>query len=252
MPDCAIDGTQVSGSLESDLGEAPELARVQPFPLLCLEMLERLKANLEVLTHALTVEFVGHSGKLDFAVQWLVRNAQQCAVGHPKAEAVRRNGGRLHVERDGARLRQSPDNGQMIAELPIAVVDTGHRSGSHDLLQIEAGEPRHLANRLLGRHLHLGKRRNGNPSRQLIVEYVVLANVTMRKHVVAELLRVAQARAVAEHQPCVRPQHRDMVGDVAGIRRAGADIDNGDTAAVRLDQPRITREWVVVVIRTKG
>src|SRR5262245_14634889 len=72
----------VSGSLESDLGEAPQLARVQPLPLLCLKMLKGLEANLEVLTDALAVEFVRHSSKLDVAVQRLVRDTQQCAVGH--------------------------------------------------------------------------------------------------------------------------------------------------------------------------
>ena len=41
---------------------------------------------------------------------------------------------------------------------------------------------------------------------------------------------------MAEHQPGMRPQHGDVVGDVAGVGRAGADVDHGDAAIVRLDQ----------------
>ena len=65
---------------------------------------------------------------------------------------------------------------------------------------------------------------------------MILAHVAVRQDVVAELLRIAQARAVAEHQPGMRPQHRDVVGDVARVRRTGADVDHGDAAIAGLDQ----------------
>jgi hypothetical protein len=49
--------------------------------------------------------------------------------------------------------------------------------------------------------------------------------------VIAELLRVPKTGAVAEHQPSMRPHHSDMVGDVARVRRASADVNHGDAAA---------------------
>src|SRR4029077_14960846 len=102
------------------LGKAPELPRVQPFPFLRLELLQRLETDLEVLSVSLGRELAGHARELDLAMQRLVRHAKQCAVGNPKTKAVRSDGGRFHVERDCTRLRQSADDGGMVAELPIA------------------------------------------------------------------------------------------------------------------------------------
>jgi hypothetical protein len=65
---------------------------------------------------------------------------------------------------------------------------------------------------------------------------VILAHIAMSEDIVPELLRIAQAGAVPEHQPGMRPQHRDVVGDVARIGRADADIDHGDAAIAGLDQ----------------
>ena len=88
----------------------------------------------------------------------------------------------------------------------------------------------HLGHRLLQRHLHFGQRRDRHPQRQVLVEHVVLAHIAVGQHVVAELLGVAQAGAVAEHQPGMRPQHGDVVGDGLGVGRADADVDHGDAA----------------------
>jgi hypothetical protein len=62
---------------------------------------------------------------------------------------------------------------------------------------------------------------------------MVFAHVGVGQHVVAQLLAVAQAGAVAQHQPGVRPQHGDVVGDGLGVGRAHADVDHGDAAACR-------------------
>src|SRR5262245_32042793 len=90
--------------LKCDFGEASKLSRVEALALLRAQMLEGPQPNLEVLLDALAVEFAGHSRQLDFPVQRLIGNAQQRAVGHPKAEPVCGNGGRFHVERNGTRL----------------------------------------------------------------------------------------------------------------------------------------------------
>ena len=127
-------------------------------------------------------------------------------------------------------------------------------------LQLVALELRHVGHRLLERDLDLGQRRDRHPQRQLLVEHMVLAHVAVRQHVVAELLRVAQAGAVAEHHPGVRAQHRDVVGDGLGVGRADADVDHRDAAAVRphqvvgrhLRQPRRRAAQLVARLRSAG
>src|SRR4029453_2203945 len=86
------------GLLKCDFGKASELARMQALGFLVLEPLERLQADLEMLTDASPVEFAGHAGELDFAVQRLVGDAQQGAVGNAEAIAVGGNRRGLHVE----------------------------------------------------------------------------------------------------------------------------------------------------------
>jgi hypothetical protein len=88
---------------------------------------------------------------------------------------------------------------------------------------------------------------------------MVFAHVAVGQHVVAQLLGVAQAGAVAQHQPGVRAQHRDVVGDGLGVGRAHADVDHGDAGAVgahqvvgrHLRQPR-RRGAQHVVARLRG
>jgi hypothetical protein len=63
---------------------------------------------------------------------------------------------------------------------------------------------------------------------------MVLAHIGMRQHIVAERLAVAQAGTMAEHQPGMRAQHGDVVGDRLGIGRADADIDQRDAAMTLL------------------
>src|SRR6185295_17729707 len=92
------------GLLKCDFGKTSELARMQALGFLVLEPFERLQADLEMLTDAPPVEFAGHAGELDFAVQRLVGDAQQSAVGDAEAIAVGGDCRRLHVERDSAGL----------------------------------------------------------------------------------------------------------------------------------------------------
>ena len=57
---------------------------------------------------------------------------------------------------------------------------------------------------------------------------MILAYVAMGQHVIAQLLAVAQPGAVPQHDPGVRPQHSNVVGNVLGIGRTYPDIDHGD------------------------
>ena len=113
-------------------------------------------------------------------------------------------GRRFHVERDGARLRQPLHRAALVAQFPVAVVDRRDRSGAHDPLQLVALVAGDFRHRVLQRHLNFGERRDRHPDRQVVVEHVVLAHIGMRQHIVAERLAVAQARAMAEHQPGMR------------------------------------------------
>src|SRR5579871_4019190 len=90
--------------LKRHLREAPQLARMQSLRLLMLQPLQRLQPDLEMLPDALAVELACHSGELDLAVQRLVGDAEQGAVGHAEAIAVGGDRRRLHVECDRARL----------------------------------------------------------------------------------------------------------------------------------------------------
>ena len=65
---------------------------------------------------------------------------------------------------------------------------------------------------------------------------MVVAHIGVGQHVVAEQLAPAQAGAMAEHQPAMRAQHRDVVGDRLGVARADADIDQRDAVAVGAHQ----------------
>ena len=50
----------------------------------------------------------------------------------------------------------------------------------------------------------------------------------MRQHIVADGLRLPQPAAMSDHQPAMRAQHREVIGDGLGVRRPDADVDEGD------------------------
>ncbi len=218
--------------LEGDFREAAQLAAVQPGHAAGTQDVDGAHADAQMLVHALAVEVVGHARQLDLAVQRLVGHAQQRAVGHAEAEAVGGDGGAFHVQRHGAALAEAPLGHVVGQQFPIAVVGAGHGAGAHDALELVFGHLGHVGHRLLERELDLGQRGDRHPQGQFLVEHVVLAHVGVRQNVVAQLLAVAQARAVAQHHPGVRPQHGDVVGDGLGVRRAHADVHHAGAAAV--------------------
>ena len=65
---------------------------------------------------------------------------------------------------------------------------------------------------------------------------MVIAQVGVGQHIVADLLRGAQAAAVADHQPRLGPQHGEVVADRLGVGRADADVDERYPAPVRRDE----------------
>src|SRR6185437_8253812 len=73
---------------ESRVVEAAQFARMQPCLAAFAQGAQGFDANREMLADALAVERVGHAAQLDFAVQRLVRDAQQRSVGNAEAEPV--------------------------------------------------------------------------------------------------------------------------------------------------------------------
>ncbi len=177
------------------------------------------------------VEGVGGAGQLDLAMQRLVGDAKQRAVRHAHAEALGGDGRRFHVDGDGARDVDEPPLLRP-AQFPIAVVVGDDGAGAQAPLQRLAPVAGDLGHRLLQRDLHFGERRDRHHQRHRLVEDVVAPQIGVREHIVADHLRLPQAGAMADHQPAMRPQDRDVVGDGLGVRGPDADVDETDPAPV--------------------
>ena len=83
------------------------------------------------------------------------------------------------------------------------------------------------------RQLDLGDGGNRNLGRQHVVQHMVVAQIGVGQHIVADRLAGPQAAAMADHQPGLGPHHRQVVADRLGVGRADADVDQGDAVAVR-------------------
>lgn len=57
-----------------------------------LKLLDGGEADAEMFAHGTLVEGIRGAGQFDLAMQRLVGNAEQRAVGHPEAKALRRDG----------------------------------------------------------------------------------------------------------------------------------------------------------------
>ncbi len=72
---------------------------------------------------------------------------------------------------------------------------------------------------------------------------MVFAHIGVGQHIVAQLLRGAQARAVAQHQPGVWAQHSNVVGDGLGVGGPHADVHHGDAAVALAHQVVARHLW---------
>ena len=177
------------------------------------------------------VETLGLAGQLDFAVQRLVGHAEQGAIGHPEPVTLRGDGGAFHIDTDGAAERQAA-RGMGVAQFPIAIIGGDDGAGTHALFQVRAGFAADDFGGLGQRQLHLGDGGDGDFGRQNRVQHMVVTQIGVGQHIVADPLRVAQAPAMADHQPSLWPQHREVVADGLGVGRANADVDQADPAAI--------------------
>ena len=194
------------------------------------EPIERLDPDPEMLPDRAFVKGIGGAGQLELAVERLVADAQQGAVGNPKAVALRRDGRRFHVDRDRPALVEA-QRGERVAKLPIAVVGGHDGAGAKALLDAVLVLPGDRQRSLEHRGLDLGDRRNRDFGRKHVVEDVVVAQIGMGEDIVANRLARAQPATVADHQPRLGPKHRDMVADRLGVGRADPDVDQSDAVA---------------------
>ena len=105
---------------------------MQALGRLVTEDFHRPQADEQVPTDLGAVEFRGHAGEFEFAVQRLVGDAQERSIGDAKAEAVGGDRGAFHVEADGPRLaeplvisrwsRSSQLRLSMVATVPVRMM----------------------------------------------------------------------------------------------------------------------------------
>ena len=84
--------------------------------------------------------------------------------------------------------------------------------------------------------MHLGDGGDGDFGWQHRVEHMVIAQIGMGEDIVANALGIAQAAAVADHQPGFGAQDREVVADGFGVGGANADIDEADAGAAFADE----------------
>ena len=101
---------------------------------LALQEADRCDADLQMLADGALVEGVRGAGQLDLAMQRLVGDAKQRAVGHAHAKALGGDGRQFHVDGDGARDIDAPALLRP-AQFPVAVVVGDDGAGAQAPLQ---------------------------------------------------------------------------------------------------------------------
>ena len=189
-----------------------------------------LDADVQVLGNRAFVKAVGLAGQLDLAMQRLVRYAEQRAIGHPEAVTLGGDGGGFHVDGDGAGLVEAQRRARE-AQLPVAIIGGHHGAGAQPRLERLAMRAGDSCGGILQGELHFRQRRDGNFRRQHVIEHMIVAQIGMGQHIIADRLAGAQAAAMADHQPGLGTQHGEMVTDGLGVGRADADVDQRDADA---------------------
>ena len=72
--------------------------------------------------------------------------------------------------------------------------------------------------------------------RQFSVKNVILSHIAVSEDIVTEVLRVAEARTMSQHQPGMRTQHGNVVGYGAGVGRTGANVNHSGASIAGLDE----------------
>src|SRR5687768_1936681 len=122
---------------------------------LAAELFAGLDPDLEMLGDRALVEAVGLAGKLELAVERLVRDAEQGPVWDAETIALRGECRALHVHADGAAEGEAQRRTRE-AQLPVAVIGGDDRAGAQAALEFLAGLARHHFGGAGERLLHFG------------------------------------------------------------------------------------------------
>ncbi len=212
--------------------------------------LDGLEADPQVLADAFPVHNVGHGAHFDFAVGRFIRDAQQRAVGHAKAEPVRRYRRRFHVDGNGAGLVEAAEQ-LIVAQFPIPVVGAGHGARAHARLEIITVQAGNLSHGLLQGNLDFRQRRDRSPKRKILIQDTILAHIGVRQYIVAQLLAATQTGTVADHQPGVGPQDGDVVGTICNAGRLATVGEYGTALGVIKTAHEQGKEISVIALETR-
>ncbi|SAJ07162.1 Uncharacterised protein [Enterobacter hormaechei] len=168
-------------------------------------------------------------------MQRFIGHAQQRAVRDAEAIALRGNGGAFHIDCDRTAEIETQGGGG-IAQLPVTIVGGDDRTGTQALLHLFTRHAAHLFGGVVQGALHFRDTRDRNIRRQNRVKDMVVTQISVGEDVIANQLTFTQAAAVADHQPDVRAQYRQMVADGFRIRRANADVNQRNALTVGGDQ----------------
>jgi len=123
-----------------------------------------------------------------------------------------------------------------VYQFPVAIVCRDHRAGAHPFFEIGAAVAADQFGGAGQRDLDFGDGRDGHFWREHVVEHMVVAQVGVGEDIVPDSLGIAQAAAVADHQPCFWPEDGEVVADGFRVGRAHADVDQGDAQPILGDQ----------------
>src|SRR5690606_18548301 len=215
---------------EQRLLEAAQFAGVEAVHFPAQEA-DGFQADGEVFADGAFVEGVCAAGQFDFAVEWFVGDAQQGAVWHAQSVSLGGDGSAFHIDCDGA---GEVDVASFLrpSQFPVSVVVGDDGSGAQALFQFGSVSAGDGGGGVLQGGLDFGQRGQGDVRRHAVVEDVVVPQVGVGQHVVSDALRGAQAAAVSHHQPAVRAQHGEVVGDGFGVGGADADVHQRDALIV--------------------
>ncbi len=136
------------------------------------------------------------------------------------------------------------------AKLPVAVVGGDHRAGAQPRLHavlVAAGNQHRGFEQA---PLNFGDGGQRDFDRQHVIEDMIVPQIGVGEHIIADALGRSQAAAMADHQPDLGPKHRDVVADRLRVRRADADVHQGDPDVPVGDQ--VIGRHLVPAPRTRG
>ncbi len=70
----------------------------------------------------------------------------------------------------------------------------------------------------------------------ILIQHMIFADIGMGEDKITKPLRMTQSAAMADHQPAMGSENRDMIGDCLGVGRPDTDIDQRNAHMFLTDQ----------------